>query len=473
MELSNKHVSILGLGIEGLALYNFLSDKNCLITIRDITDEEKILSKSGDGEMHSQIKGILDNPKIRKIFGPDYLHGIEGDDIIFRSPSVYFLNPELLKAKAAGAVVTSQMQLFFELCPAKIVGVTGTKGKGTTASLIFEMLKRQAEEKEEGSVFLAGNIGYPAITLMPKLTEKDIVVLELSNFQLADMNKSPHVAVITNLGIDHLDYHPNIKEYQDSKKSILRYQTSEDYAVLNKESTLDEEFLTSAKSRKKFFSKHNDSADAYIASSDNGFKVILNKDGKKEIICESRETILVGKHNMENIAAASLASETLGVTLENMSAVAKEFEGLPFRIELVAEIDGVKYINDSFATNPGPTMAAIDSFIENKVMILGGSSKGSDFGELAKTICRSNVKAVVTIGDEGEKIVEELEKVGYKGMVYEAGYTFEDAIKLAKVEAKSGDVVIFSPACASFDMFKNYKDRGNKFKEAVLKLRHE
>lgn len=483
MKLENKKVAVLGLGIEGSALCDFLKNRVASLSVRDKLSREDIIANAPK-EISSYIANVMSDQNIDKVFGDDYLDDLNQYDIVFRSPSIYFNHPKLIEAKETGTEISSQIKLFFDLCPCKIIGVTGTKGKGTTSSLIFSILEKNVgflisnDKRDQDSsfkiqasanVYLAGNIGYPAITSIPKLKEDDIVVLELSNFQLADLEKSPHVAVITNLGIDHLDYHPSVTEYQQTKTNIVKHQNENDFAVLNKNSTFKSELISGLKSNVLYFSK-NQRTDAYVIDRDGYSSVILAKDSRELEICKSTEIKLVGRHNLENIAAASLASTVVGASIEQIKSAVSEFSGLPYRLEFIREIEGIKFINDSFATNPGPTMAAIESFKEPKVLILGGSPKGADFAEMAMLIVNSDVPAIVLIGVEAPKIETALIQSKYTGKIISVDGEINKIALTAKNLAKSGQIVIFSPACASFDMFKNYKDRGAKFTDAVNSL---
>ncbi|MEI8143239.1 MAG: UDP-N-acetylmuramoyl-L-alanine--D-glutamate ligase [Candidatus Berkelbacteria bacterium] len=486
MNFENKKVAVIGLWVEGVAMVDFLSQKGAKITILDRETEEDYRKKM-PADLGEKIVSILADENISRIFGPQYLDNLDQYDMVFRSPAVYFDDPKLVEAKKSGVCITSQIDLFFDLCPCPIVGITGTKGKGTTASLVYEILKNNFQfpitnyqsnsnvqmsngKSEAPAVYLAGNIGYPAISLIDKLKSEDIVILELSNFQLADLQKSPHIAVFTNLGVDHLDYHQSEVEYRKAKFNIFQYQTENDFAVINADSSYDDGELNMVKSRKLYFSKSKNDVDATIEKYMNTYAVFLHEDGRKEKICDLTEIKLLGRHNLENIAAAALAARLLNIDLKIISSAVKEFIGLPHRLEFVREIDGVTYVNDSFATNPGPTIAAIESFESPKILILGGSSKGADFSEMAKVITQNNVKAVVVIGAEGPKIRASLLENDYIGQIIDGVGDIDEIVKQSKAVAVTGDVVLFSPACASFDMFKNYKDRGERFKDAVNKI---
>jgi len=485
--LAGKKVAILGLGVEGVALVEFLLALGAKITVCDKMERAELLS-AAEGELGDKIEAILEDENIAKKLGHDYLDGLESFDVIFRSPGIKLLEPKILAAQKAGVEVSSQIKLFFDLCPCPIIGVTGTKGKGTTASLIFSILennfqfpisnfqsnpKSQIKNTKFGQVYLAGNIGYPAITLVSKLKRHDIVILELSSFQLADLDKSPHIAVMTNLLEDHLDYHKDIEEYRTAKFNILKYQNKNDFAVLNADSIFEQAKLSEIQSQKLFFSNSSKDTDAFVAPNETEQLAVYIIEGKEKIeICNSSDVLLLGSHNLQNIAAAALTARILKAPVETIREAVRQFAGLPHRLELVAEINKVKFINDSFATNPGPTLAAIKSFQEPKILILGGSSKGADFIELAEVMTQtnSNVKAVILIGVEGEKIGESLKQAKYSGEIISGGETMDEIVEQAIEVASRGDIILFSPACASFDMFKNYKDRGDKYKLSVSRL---
>ncbi len=468
MNLEGKKVAILGLGMEGVALFDFLREKVDSIAICDRNTSEKILEKA-EPDLVNRTKEILADDSVEKILGEEYLSDLKRFDIVFRSPGIYFLDPDLVKAKACGVVISSQMKLFFELCPCKIIGVTGTKGKGTTASLIFEILKKSTEEQAK-KVYLAGNIGKPAITLVPELKKDDIVILELSNFQLADLDRSPGIAVVTNLDIDHLDWHKSAEEYQATKENIVKFQGERDLAILNQDSTFLPGLIDRIKPQIKYFSCENQFSDCVVVDDDGANSVHLDPLERNIEICREDEIRLLGKHNLANIAAATLVCDSLGVEISLIRDAVLGFSGLPHRLEFVAEIDGVKYVNDSFATNPAPTMAAIDAFREDKILILGGSPKGVDFYGLANKIVNSNVSGVILIGQEAGRIMDALNIAGFGGPILDTGADLKVAIEKAKQIANNGEIVIFSPACASFDMFKNYKVRGEEFKKIVSDL---
>lgn len=443
-----KKTAVLGLGLEGKDLVNYLLGKGYEVTIFDRKEE---------GELDLTE---ISRKKIKLICGKDYLKkGLLGFDIIFRSPGVYRFIPELVKADKEGIEVSSAIKLFFAECPGKIIGVTGTKGKGTTSSLIYEILKESGKD-----VYLAGNIGKPYLELLPSLSKESLVVLELSSFQLIDLKASPHIAVILNITQDHLDWHKDLKEYIEAKTNTVKYQSKDDFAVINNDYEIPQSFADKTKAKIFFFSRKSKIRGSYV---ENG-KIILDV-GEKIVLGETKNLLLRGEHNWENITAAACASSLAGANISSIRKVIFSFKGLEHRLELVGEYEGVAFYNDSFATGPQPTMAAINSFREPISLILGGYDKGLDYSGLGNQISKTkNLVNVILIGDLGEKLERVIKESKYKGQIIKMGKSSIDKIvKKAYSETPKGGVVLLSPAAASFDMFLNYKERGNKFKEAV------
>ena len=465
LEMKDKKIAILGLGIEGLALYDFLKKEVANITVLDGLSFEEFKKQNPD----SSIINDIQEGRLASIFGEEYLNSLNDFDIVFRTPGISVLNSKIVDALENGVVIHSQIKLFFDLCPCQIIGVTGTKGKGTTSTLIYEIIKESFKSNSvDRKVYIAGNIGYPAVTLLEKLKSDDIVILELSSFQLMDLKKSPSISVITNLTVDHLNYHKDPEEYRNSKLSIIKYQNEGDFSVVNIKAEKDFGLSTITKSEVKYFGKEGD-VDAIVNTINGHNCVTLAKTN--EIICQDNELKIIGLHNLENIAAAVLVCDKLKINHDLMKNVIKSFKGLPHRLEVIRVLDGITYINDSFATNPEPTLAAIDAVIGSKILILGGSSKGADFALLSSKIKESAVKAVVLIGDEAQNIRSSLIKTGFEGNIIMGGVEMSEIIKQAKDISTNGDSIILSPACASFGLFKDYKDRGDKFRAGVLKLK--
>ncbi len=402
---TNKKVAILGWGVDSQDVEPWLRQQGAWITILDEKEN------------------------------PQAFANLNSYDVLVRSPGIYRYRPELIAAEKAGVTVTSKTKIFFDECPAKIVGVTGTKGKGTTSTLIYEMLKSGGKD-----VYLGGNIGKGVFDFLPKLTGDSWVVLELSSFQLIDLHRSPQIAVTLMVTSEHQDWHKDPDEYVMAKANITKYQGNGDVSIFN------ELYPNSV----------------IIGQMGAGLKVGVQRDLWKG------KTRLRGAHNKENLAAAAAAARAVGVNEETILAVAKEFRGLEHRLEEVGVVDGVTYYNDSFSTTPETAIAAVQAFSEPEIVILGGSDKGSDYVELGRVITETkNIKAVILIGLMAEKIKQ---SIGEGVKIIEGAKTMTEIVQQAKDVAVSGDVVILSPACASFDMFKNYKDRGEQFKNIVLSL---
>jgi UDP-N-acetylmuramoylalanine--D-glutamate ligase len=447
MDFTNKKIAVLGAGIEGISSALYLAKKGATVVLHDKKEVDK------------QTKNILQENNIRFVGGDAYLDNLFLCDIVVRSPGIKRDTPQLHEAAARGVVITSQTKLFLQHCPGKIIGVTGTKGKGTTSSLVYEMLK-----KEGFDAYIGGNIGTPPFAFLDKLTKDSWVVLELSSFQLQDADKSPHIAVILMVTSEHLDYHKDVLEYIDAKRNIVRHQTRDDFAVLNRDYPASNESDIHTDAQVYFVSREREVDEGCFVKDDT---VFLRNHGKEQKIIESKDILLPGKHNLENVCAAVMGATLAGVSKDSIVTVLKTFKGLEHRLELVADMHGVKYYDDSFSTTPETAIAAIESFTDPEILILGGSSKQSDFTELGITIrTAKNIKAIIGVGAEWPRIKE---AIGESGIEYiEGARSMPEIVLQAREIAETGDIVLLSPACASFDMFKNYKERGEQFKKAVL-----
>jgi UDP-N-acetylmuramoylalanine--D-glutamate ligase len=430
----NKKIAILGAGLEGKSAEKFLTAQGAIVTMLDEKDDVQAF------------------------------HNLDAYDLLVRSPGVKLTHKALETARAHGVPITSGTKIFFDLCPAKIIGVTGTKGKGTTSSLIYEMLK--AADKE---VYLGGNIGIPPLDFLDKLTPESWVVLELSSFQLQDLHKSPHIAVLLMIVPEHMDYHVDMQEYVDAKRNILNFQNPTDYAVINRDYIPSNESDIYTDGHVFFVSRERSSVDqgAYVKDD----ALWLLKGDKERKVIDTKDIALPGKHNFENVGAAVVAASLTGVSIETIKHVISTFKGLPHRLEFVTQVHGVRYYDDSFSTTPETAIAAIQAFEAPEILILGGSSKNSDFSELGQVIRDAkNIRAIIGIGDEWDRIKEQLAGVEGRILLIEGADSMEKAVIAASKLAQKGDVVLLSPACASFGMFKNYKDRGEQFKTAVSRL---
>ena len=450
--IRNKKVAVIGIGISNTPLIKYLTAIGVDITAFD---------KSEEMELKEQLKA-LDGLKINYSLGKNYLSNLNGFDLIFKTPKVRFDIPELVAERSRGAVVTSEMEAFCDLCPARIFAVTGSDGKTTTTTLIHEMLKNQGFK-----CWLGGNIGTPLLDKIDEIDENDMVVLELSSFQLHTMKCRLSTAVITNMSPNHLDVHESMDEYIDAKKNIYRYQTEADQLILNYDNDITRNFAPEAKGRVVFFSRIQ-ALDKGMILEDNNFT--YKTDRGSESILDAGKIQLPGVHNIENYLAAA-AAVIKYVEPEIIQQVARSFKGVEHRNELVRELNGVKFYNDSIGSSPTRTIATMKSFKQKLILITGGYNKNIPYDDMGK-ILTEQVKCLVLIGQTGaliEKVFhDEIEKSrkGRDIAVYKC-HTLEEAVKKAYTNAVENDIILLSPASASFDMFKNFEERGNRFKEIV------
>jgi len=449
-KLNNKKIAILGLGIENYALVRFLLDKKvpCDITICDARKNIVGTQNFVSLRKHKNIKWQL---------GKNYDKNLDQFDIVFRVAGYPLFTQEIKKAKKAGVEISSPTKLFFKLCPSKnIIGVTGTKGKGTTASLIYAILKSSfAKATADKRVWIGGNIGIPMFSFMHKIKKNDWVVLELSSFQLENMTVSPRIAAITNFSKEHLapadpnnpNYHRSMADYWQAKMNIIRWQKKNDKIVINAKCKMQ-----NAKLQLK----------------------MQKLESKNKIIYFDKSNLkskLIGEHNKENIASAVKVAKLAGVKNEIIKKAVASFTGLEHRLEFVKSVNGAKYYNDSFATTPESAITALKSFSQPIILLAGGAEKKSDFTRLAKEI-KSKVKFIVLLnGKATPRLKKELIKIGYPKNKMKLVYNIKDAVKTAHKNADKGDVVLLSTACASFGMFKNYKERGELFKREVKRFK--
>ncbi|MDO8513131.1 MAG: UDP-N-acetylmuramoyl-L-alanine--D-glutamate ligase [bacterium] len=445
-------VGMLGAGIENISLTRYLLAQGAKVIVYDQNDPALVGEKMGN----------LESDNLIIVAGKNYVEKLSKHDLFFRSPGMPLgYAQEITKQNGK---LSSAMQLFFELCPAKIIGVTGTKGKGTVSSLIFEILSRR-----KSNVYLAGNIGRAPFDFIDDLKENDWVVMEISSFQLEDMTLSPHIAVVLNITPDHLaastqnnpNYHKNFDEYVMAKKKILEYQKMDDYAV-----------IVASEIGKQI--KKVTAAEVYVVAGDSrsGCVIIENKfvvrlGGKLVEIIGTNEVKLLGQHNLINIQAAIMASFLAGANRDDIGQVVADFKGLPHRLEFVREVGGKEFYDDSYATDPDAAVAAIRSFIQPVVLICGGASKGADFDELAQAIKASSVKAAILMGDEADRIEKALEEANADLALEKNLVGMKDIVGRANELAKIGDVVLLSPGCASFGLFESARDRGEQFQRTV------
>jgi len=419
-----------------------------------------------DKDIDSIDKGIMDkitNYSMDFSFGKDCFSKLKGFDIIFRSPSCMPNKPELVNEVENGAILTSEVEMLMKMFPGKIIGVTGSDGKTTTTSLIYEIVKKAGY-----NCYLGGNIGVPLFTRLNEMLPEDILVLELSSFQLIDMDVSPDIAVITNITPNHLDIHSSYEEYIDSKRKIFENQNENGIVVLNYDNDITRKLASFVNGKVKFFSRETKLDNGIILDGE-----IIKKceDRVRKHILNTNEVNLRGKHNFENICTAIAATESF-IDMNTIVEAVTEFKGVEHRLEFIREINGVKWYNDSIGSSPTRTIAGLNSFDEDIVLIAGGYDKNLDYTPLAKPIVEK-VKTLILIGQTSEKIfsaVKEELDIQNKFMDIHFCEELKQTAILANRYSKPGQVVLFSPASASFDMFKNFMERGEKFKTIVNSL---
>ena len=451
----NRKVAIIGLGVSNIPLLKFLYDLGAIITVFDNRTVET---------MPEEILHILSTCNIDKAFGPGNLNNLSGFEIIFRSPSCLPTTKELIEEEKRGAIITTEVEMFMKICPGKIIGVTGSDGKTTTTTLIYEILKQKGY-----NCYVGGNIGIPLFTKVEEMRPEDIIVLELSSFQLMGMGVSPDIAVITNITPNHLNIHSSYEEYVDSKKNIYKYQNENGILILNFDNEIVRQCGLEAKGKVEFFSRRNKLDNGFIV--DEGV-IKLCEDKIRRHILNTRTTMIKGNHNYENICAALLATKSF-VDIESAVETVKNFQGVPHRLELVKRVNGVRWYNDSIGTTPIRTIAGLNSFQEEIILIAGGYDKNLDYTPMGRPIL-NKTKGVILLGQTADKIIEAIEKeskIRNKTVDIYKCKTLEQCVEVAKEMAKPGQVVLFSPASASFDMFKNFEERGEKSKELVNKLK--
>ena len=439
--LAGKRITVIGLGVSNRPLVRLLLESGCIVTGCDKTPREKL-----DDEVLAleRLGCILKT-------GDAYLDGIEAD-IVFRTPGMHPNNPALCALRQRGVKITSEMDVFFELCPCLKIAVTGSDGKTTTTTLIAELLKASGRK-----VWLGGNIGTPLLPLCGQMKEEDVAVVELSSFQLMDMTHSPEIAVITNIAPNHLDVHRDMDEYVEAKKTVYRFQKATDRLVVNGDNDITAGLSGCGTTR--VFSRLG-AGDICLRGG------VITRDGQSVLATE--DILIPGVHNIENYMAAILAVEGL-VEDEKIVQVAKNFGGVEHRIELVRIKDGVRYYNDSIASSPSRTIAGLRSFPEKVILIAGGYDKKIPYDVLGPEIC-AHVKKLFLGGATGPLIRAAVEACdGDKPEIFDCD-NFESAVRAAAAAAREGDVVLMSPASAAFDQFKNFAVRGAFYKKIIKEL---
>jgi UDP-N-acetylmuramoylalanine--D-glutamate ligase len=453
-DLKNKKVALIGTGVSHNDLIRLLLAKNIKVTILDRKPKEKFID----------IYNEFSNLGAEFILGDEYLDSLADFDVVFRTPGMYFNNEKLTDARKKGTVITSEMEVFFDLCPCKIYAVTGSDGKTTTTTLIAKML-----EENGVKVYKGGNIGKALLPLIEEINEDDAAVVELSSFQLISMRKSPDVAVITNIAPNHLDVHGTMEEYIYSKTNLIAHQNAFSKTVLNLDNKLTNDLSSMVRGELvKFSIKNVPEKGAFL---DNNNTLCYIEKGNVTKIMKAEDIRIPGMHNVENYLTA-ISAIWGEVSVETIVDVAKTFGGVEHRIEFVRERNGVKWYNDSIATSPTRVLAGLNSFNQKLIIIAGGYDKKIPFEPMAET-CNEKVKALILMGltaDKIEKAITSAKNYNPDNIKIYHADSMENAVEIADKISENGDVVSLSPACASFDLYPNFEARGLHFKRLVKEL---
>ena len=448
--LRNKSVAVIGIGVSNRPLIRLLLERGIPVTACDKKSREALGPLGDELEQHG----------CRLQLGEDYLKDLTAD-VIFRTPGLRPDVPELAAAVARGSALTSEMEVFFQVCPCEMIAVTGSDGKTTTTTIIAKLLEAAGR-----TVHLGGNIGRPLLCDTPDIAPTDLAVLELSSFQLMTMTSSPHVAVMTNLSPNHLDVHKDYVEYIAAKENIFTHQSAQDIAVFNADNEVTAALAKKALGRVRLFSRQREVADGVFLR---GTSVVARSDGAERVVMDTSDIQLPGVHNIENYLAAIAAVDGM-VPDEIIRDFARTFGGVEHRIELIRTLDGVRWYNDSIASSPSRTIAGLRSFPEKVVLIAGGKDKGISYDSLGPVV-NDHVKLLILCGATAGVIRRAVEQApNYAGLEIFDVADYEEAAALARSRTQSGDVVILSPASTSFDRFANFMERGRVFKDVVNRL---
>ncbi|MBQ3415633.1 MAG: UDP-N-acetylmuramoyl-L-alanine--D-glutamate ligase [Clostridia bacterium] len=449
-----RKVAVIGLGVSNLPLLDYLHEKKAKVTV---FDEKNI------NEIPKDIMDKITEYAFEFSLGKNYLEKLKGFDLIFRSPSCLPTVPELMAEYERGAIVTTEIEMLVEMCPGTVIGITGSDGKTTTTSLIYAILKNAGL-----NTYVGGNIGKPLFTKLSEMKKDDVIVLELSSFQLMNMKVSPQISVITNITPNHLNIHKDYEEYIEAKKNIFKWQDENGTLILNYDNEITKNCEKEAKGKVIFFSSKEKLENGYIVD-DNVIKE--SEDKIRKHILNTSEVKLRGIHNYQNICAAIAATRQF-VPMEKIVETIKEFNSVEHRLEFVREINNTKWYNDSASSSPTRTISGLNAFNEEIILIAGGYDKNLDYTPLAKPIL-DKVKTLILMGQTAGKIFDsvkqEMEIQGKTVKIYMCN-SLQETIDMARKSAKPGQVVLFSPGSASFDMFKNAYDRGNQFKKLVNEI---
>ena len=455
--LKKQSTLILGMGREGWSTYKFL---------RNIFPDKKLaLADASPIEKNKEL--IEKDQNLTTYFGENYLDNLSEYQVIFKSPGIPQTLPEIADAKENGCKLTSNTQLFFELCPGITIGVTGTKGKSTTSAVIHQVLK-----ENDLDAHLVGNIGQPSLEILDELNSSSLIVCELSSHQLETMTISPHISVVQDVTSEHLDYYENTEKYQQAKKTITKFQKQDDFVIFNPQMKGASDIAKlSAGKHLRFSIDEGPDALVFVRNSE-----LIRKDSNQrtELILPTKKLPLYGEHNILNVMPAIIIGTLFNLSAEQIGNALKNFKSLPHRLELVHERKGISYYNDSLATMPEAAVKALDSFDKPIVLIAGGYERNQDFSNLAKKIVEKEIVGLVLFEPTGKRIEDEIKKLGgqinisFATEMREAvGKSQQMMTNYLEKNSKTEGIVLLSPGSASFGMFKDYQDRGEQFKEAV------
>ena len=451
---SSRKIAFIGAGVSHNDCIRLFREKGIPVLLCDKKNKEQL------GPIAEELEALGVTLKL----GPDYLKDLEREaDIVFRAPGMYFLNPELTALHKKGLTVTSELEVFFDLCPCPVFAVTGSDGKTTTTTLIAKFLESMGKK-----VHLGGNIGKALLPEIESVRPEDVAVVELSSFQLISMRRSPDVAVITNVAPNHLDVHKNFEEYIDSKRNLYRHQNAFSRTVLNADNEITASMAPEVRGQLCWFSSKGPvERGCYLQ----GEEILLCHNGKTEKVMDASDIRIPGWHNVENYMTA--ISATAGwVDFDNIRKIAREFNGVEHRIELVREKDRVKWYNDSIASSPTRTIAGLRSFKQKVILIAGGYDKKIPYAPLGPVVVEK-VQALILMGKTADKIQQAVEEVpGFNpsSLPILRVANMEEGVRAAQEIAKPGDIVTMSPASASFDLYRNFEERGKHFKKLVMEL---
>ncbi len=452
--LKDKKVFFLGAGRSHKDLIRRFVKEGAAVTLCDMKERSQL------GAFGDECEKL----GVELCLGDGYLGSLKDADVVFRTPGIDWTKPEIQEAIACGVTVTSEMESFFDLCPCRIIGVTGSDGKTTTTTLIAKTL-----EAAGFHVHLGGNIGIPLFPVIDEVEPDDIAVVELSSFQLISMRKSPSISVVTNVTPNHLDHHKDMAEYVGAKKNVYLWQDGDSISVFNAANDITRQMATEAKGEIRWFSRFGKVGNGAYVRRDS--MLISVEHGTEHEVMDLKNIKLRGEHNKENISTVYAAVKDL-VPDDIFAQTVREFTGVEHRIEFVRTLDGVSYYNDSIASSPTRTIAGLRSFSEPIVLIAGGYDKKISYAPLAPEIIKNGVKILLLCGDTADAIENELRNCeGYEGQItIERLPDVPSCVRRARETAKAGDVVLFSPASASFDMYTDFEERGRHFKSLVEEL---